>query len=595
MSEDTYDRLPRLFNAAARYVDYHVEAGRGERVALVCGGQRITYAEVAEGVNRCGNAFRQLGVRMEDRVVLVLLDSPEFVYAFWGAIKIGAVPVPTNTLLTPRDYEYVLDDSRAEVVVVDGSLLERLEPVWAGARYLRHVVVVEGTGDQGPGTREGIGASVLLPPGPHAGPGSPVPGPRFHDLLSAADPDLSPAPTTKDDVAFWLYTSGTTGTPKAAVHLQHDMVVCCEAFGRHVLEIDEDDRAFSIAKLFFAYGLGNALYYPFYVGASSVLHPERFDAVRTFEIIARERPTLFFAVPTAYAALLQVPDAERRYDLSSLRLCLSAGEPLPKRLYERWRERFGLELLDGIGSTEMCNTFIANRRGHVRPGSSGLIVPGYEARVIDEAGRDARAGEPGDLWVKGESACACYWNQHQRTKETIVGDWVRTGDRYSRDADGYYWYLGRSDDMIKAGGMWVSPAEVESALVEHDAVVEAGVVGAPDDDELVKPVAFVVLADGRAPSDALEQELKDFVKTRLAPFKYPRRITFVRELPKTATGKVKRFVLREMVAREAGGGTARDSALGRSAGWRGRVPSAECRIPPPASDSHRPAPEQSAE
>jgi len=322
--------------------------------------------------------------------------------------------------------------------------------------------------------------------------------------------------------------------------------VCCEAFGRHVLEIGPDDRTFSVAKLFFAYGLGNALYFPFHVGATTVLFPGRPEPAKVFDVITRERPTLFFAVPTAYAAMLQLPDADRTYDLRSVRLCISAGEPLPKAIYERWLERFGIEILDGIGSTELCHQFIANRPGRVRPGSSGTLVPGYDARIVDDEGRDLPAGEIGNLLVRGDSACACYWNQHERTKQTIQGEWVRTGDKYTRDADGYFWYAGRGDDMIKAGGMWVSPAEVEGALVEHPAVVEAGVVGAADQDELVKPVAFVVLARGHAPGAALEAELQAFVKQRLAHYKYPRWIRFVDELPKTATGKIQRFRLREM-------------------------------------------------
>ncbi|HEX2681208.1 MAG TPA: benzoate-CoA ligase family protein, partial [Candidatus Dormibacteraeota bacterium] len=364
-------------------------------------------------------------------------------------------------------------------------------------------------------------------------------------LVDAEPAELEAAATTRDDVAFWLYTSGTTGVPKAAVHLHHDMLVCCESYGQHVLELGPDDRTFSVAKLFFAYGLGNALYFPFHVGASTVLYPGRPDPAAVFALITRERPTVFYAVPTAYAALLHVPDAERTYDLRSLRLCLSAGEPLPKALYQRWYDRFGLEILDGIGSTEMCHTFIANRRGRVRAGSSGTLVPGYEARIVDDEGREVPAGEVGNLIVKGDSACAGYWNQHERTKQTIQGEWVRTGDKYVRDADGYFWYAGRVDDMIKAGGIWVSPGEVEAALVEHAAVLEAGVVGAADADELVKPLAFVVLAPGHTPSSALEEELKTFVKDRLASYKYPRWIVFVDELPKTATGKIQRFKLRE--------------------------------------------------
>jgi len=372
--------------------------------------------------------------------------------------------------------------------------------------------------------------------------------------VGAESEELDAATTTKDDVAFWLYTSGTTGTPKAAVHLHHDMVVCCEGFGRHVLEISPDDRCFSVARLFFAYGLGNALYFPFHVGASTVLSPRRPEPVKVFEILTRERPTLFFAVPTAFATMLQVADAERTYDLRSVRLCLSAGEPLPKPIYERWLERFKLEILDGIGSTELCHTFIANRRGQVRPGSSGTLVPGYDARVVDDQSRDVSPGEVGNLLVKGDSACAGYWNQHERSLQTFVGEWVRTGDKYRREPDGSFWYAGRADDMLKVSGMWVSPAEVESALAEHPAVVEAGVVGAADRDELVKPLAFVVLAAGHPPTPALEDELKAFVKQRLAVYKYPRWIVFVGELPKTATGKIQRFRLRETAAQAHGKG-----------------------------------------
>jgi len=515
---------PRRCNAAAWFVDRHVAAARGDRTALVADGHALAYRTVFENVNRTGHALRRLGVGMGDRVLLLLPDVPEFAYCFWGAIKLGAVPIPTNTLLTPRDYEYILSDSRAVAAIVSASLLPAIAEVRPRLGFLRHVAVV------GEAARDTL---------------------AFADLIRAEPTELAPAPTTRDDPAFWLYTSGTTGTPKAAVHLQHDMRVCCEGFARHVLEIVPDDRCFSVAKLFFAYGLGNALYFPFAVGAAGILHSGRPEPAKVLELITRERPTLFFAVPTAYAALLQVPDAERRYDLRSIRVCVSAGEPLPKALYERWLAKFGLEILDGIGSTELCHTFIANRRGRVRPGSSGTLVPGYDARVVDDAGRDLAPGEVGNLLVKGDSACAGYWNQPERTAQTFLGEWVRTGDKYSRDGDGYFWYAGRSDDMIKAGGMWVSPAEVEGALAEHDAVLEAGVVGAPDTDELIKPLAFVVLAPGQAPTPALERELQGFVKQRLAPYKYPRWIVFLPELPKTATGKIQRFKLRDLAARRS--------------------------------------------
>src|SRR3989442_3697151 len=347
--------------------------------------------------------------------------------------------------------------------MVSASLLPAIAEVRPRLGFLRHVAVV------GEAARDTL---------------------AFADLIRAEPTELAPAPTTRDDPAFWLYTSGTTGTPKAAVHLQHDMRVCCEGFARHVLEIVPDDRCFSVAKLFFAYGLGTALYSPFAVGAAGILHSGRPEPAKVLELITRERPALFSAAPTAYAALLQVPDAERRYDLGPIRVRLSGGEPLPKALYERWLAKFGVEILDGIGSTELCHTFIANRRGRVRPGSSGTLVPGYDARVVDDAGRDLAPGEVGNLLVKGDSACAGHLNQPERTAQTCLGQWVRTGDKYSRDGDGYFWYAGRSDDMIKAGGMWVSPAAVEGALAEHDALLEAGRVRRSAAARPLKAAAF---------------------------------------------------------------------------------------------------------
>jgi benzoate-CoA ligase family protein len=302
---------------------------------------------------------------------------------------------------------------------------------------------------------------------------------------------------------------------------------------------------FSAAKLFFAYGLGNNLYFPFRVGASAILYPGRPLPETMFEIISRQKPTIFFAVPTLYAAMLAMHDAEQKYDLSSLRLCVSAGEALPAELYKRWQDRFGSEILDGIGTTEILHIFLSNRAGRVKPGSSGLTVPGYEARIVDEAGRPVKPGDIGNLLVKGESTCACYWNQHEKTKQTITGEWIATGDKYYQDEEGYYWYAGRSDDMLKVGGIWVSPIEVENTLIQHPAVLEAAVVGHEDDDRLVKPKAFVVLNEGYAPSPALEEELKVFVKDKIAPYKYPRWITFLAEIPKTATGKIQRFKLRQ--------------------------------------------------
>ena len=515
---DPYAALPRRFNAAAHFVDRHVTAGRSDRVALVCGERRITYREVHAQVNRVGNGLRRLGVRMEQRVPLLLPDGPEFVFAFWGAMKIGAIPVPLNPLSRAAELEYVLDDTRAEAAIVDDSLEAAIAAARPRLERLRHVVVA------------GVAAGDHL---------------SLDELVESESAELDPAPTTKDDVAFWLYTSGTTGPPKATVHLQHDMVVCCETYARGVLAIDADDRCYSAAKLCFAYGLGNALYFPFHVGAAALLDRERPTPARIAERIVRERPTLFFAVPTTYSAMLRAAEAgDVVYDLASLRCCVSAGEPLPRPLYDRWMDRFGVEILDGLGSTELCHIVISNRPGCVRPGSVGTLVPGYEAKIVDDDGVELATPDVGHLMVRAESACAGYWNQHTRTKQTFVGEWVRTGDRCLRDADGAFWYVGRSDDMFKVGGLWVSPIEVEAVLLEHPAVAEVAVVAAPDDAQLAQPLAFVVLAPGHVLTPDLEAELKDLASARLGRRKTPRRVIGVPDLPKAATGKVQRFLLR---------------------------------------------------
>jgi benzoate-CoA ligase family protein len=506
-------------NASTDFIDANIEAGRGSKVAVIdVGGQReLTYAEVSRGVSRAGHALRRLGVRPEERVMALLPDCPEFISVFFGAIRIGAVAVPVNTLLTPPEYEYLLNDSRARVLVVHQRFLDRIAAVRSRTRHLEHIVVVgEGQHDY----------------------------PPLDDLLDAERDGLTPVDMSADDVAFWLYSSGTTGFPKGAVHLQHDMRCCAESFGVGVLGMTAADRTFSVAKLFFAYGLGNALYFPFFVGGSTILLPDKPEPNRVFDVVRRYQPTVFYAVPTAYAAMLAAMDAGAAFDFSSLRLASSAGEPLASSLYERWRARTGVELLDGIGSTEVLHTFIANRAGRVRPGSSGELVPGYEARIVDGEGRDVANGEIGDLLIKGESTCAGYWNKQDQTRRTLVGEWIRTGDKYSRDADGYFWYQGRSDDMMKAGGYWVSPAEVEAAIVSHAAVLECAVVGCEDETRLTRPMAFVVLHAGVSGSPDLAAELQHHAKTHLAPYKYPRWIQFVSELPKTATGKIQRYKLR---------------------------------------------------
>ena len=515
------DFLPVEFNVASWFVDRPVAEGRGRAPAFHCEDRVLTYADVQDLVNRTGNALRELGVEMEHRVLVLCLDTPEFLGAFWGAIKIGAIPVPVNTLMRAADYRYFLDDSRARVAVVSAPLLAEAIPALQGSSHLRHVLVAGGA------------------PGSHL---------SFEDRVARAIPALEAAPTSRDDVAFWLYSSGSTGRPKGAVHLQHDMVVSAETYAKQVLGLRSTDKVYSAAKLFFAYGLGNAGYFPMSVGAESVLYPHRPTPDVVFELLTRHRPTIFFGVPTLYAAMLAAKDAERRFDLSSLRLCVSAGEALPADLYRRWQERFGVEIVDGIGTTESGHIFLSNRPGAVRPGSSGIPVPGYECAIVDDEGRPVPAGEIGNLRVLGDSTMAYYWNQHEKTKETLFGPWIQTGDKYHRDAEGYFWYDGRGDDMLKVGGIWVSPIEVEATLIQHAAVLEAAVVGQEDEDRLVKPRAYVVLKDPAGASEALAGELRAFVKDKIAPYKYPRWIDFVPELPKTATGKIQRFKLRRKAA-----------------------------------------------
>jgi benzoate-CoA ligase family protein len=522
--------VPELFNAALHFVDRNVELGRGAKTAIECGDQRLTYADVLANVNRCANALGSLGLGLEARVTVLLPDCPEFVACFFGAMKLGAVAIPTNTLLKPHDYRYMLEDSRSRLLVVSTSLWPSIEPI---LRDLHHVSAIAVIDDMG----AGVPANA------------PLPVVDFRQALAAASPECSPYPTSKDDAAFWLYSSGTTGFPKGTIHLHHDMVFCCDHFGAHVLGITERDRTYSVAKLFFAYGLGNALYFPFGVGATTILHPGRPVPETVLELAARTKPTIFFAVPTAYAAMLDVPDGSSRFDLSSARFGVSAGEALPADIFRRWKEAFGFDILDGIGSTEAAHMFISNRLGAIRPGSSGKLVDGYDARIVDAEGKQVPVGQTGRLQIAGDSIAAGYWNRHEKTKATFLGDWLDTGDTYRLDEDGFYWHAGRSDDMLKVGGQWVSPVEVESTLIEHPAVLEAGVVGVPDEADLIKPVAYVVLRRGQTASDQLAGELQAFVKERLAPFKYPRAVHFLDELPKTATGKIQRFKLREKSAK----------------------------------------------
>jgi benzoate-CoA ligase family protein len=517
-------QLPAVFNVATHFVDRHIGEGREQKIAYECGDERVSYCQLFERVNRAGNALKKLGVRQEERVGLLLLDTPEFPYCFFGAIKIGAVPIPINTLLKPHEYEYILNDSRARILIVSATLLPQVLAIAKEKlRYLKTIIVFGKTPE---------GMSSL------------------QQLLDESSPALEAEATSKDDAAFWLYSSGSTGFPKGCVHLHHDMVVCAELYAKNILQITEKDRFFSVAKLFFAYGMGNGLYFSLAVGATSILWPGSPSPPNIFSVIEKHRPTLFFSVPSNYSTLLSYkregggPD----FDLSCVRYAVSAGEALPATIYHRFQERFGVEILDAIGSTEALHMFIANRPGAARPGSSGQIMPGYEARIVDENGRDVPDGEIGSLLIKGDSVCACYWNQHEKTKETIQGHWIRTGDKYYRDPDGYYWYVGRNDDMMKVKGMWVSPIEIESVLLEHPMVQEAATIGSADGNELVKPAAYIVLKDNTNNSPQTIEEIRQHVLGKLAAFKCPQTFEIVNELPKTATGKIQRYKLRQSAA-----------------------------------------------
>ncbi|MDG2285172.1 MAG: benzoate-CoA ligase family protein [Alphaproteobacteria bacterium] len=512
MSVDTTDTGGR-YNAADDLIGRNLDAGRGRKTAFIDASGHHDFNEVASRAARFANTLSRLNIGPEARVVLVMLDSVDLVACFLGAIKAGVVPVPLNTRLAARDYAYILGDSRAAGLVVSESLLETV----LAEGEAPSVVLVDGADGQG------------------------------HELLSDATKGASDshrtAATMADDMCFWLYTSGTTGAPKGAVHLHSHLMVTADLYAVEVLGMVESDIVYSAAKIFFAYGLGNSVTFPMAVGATTVLLSGPPDPVSVCDILKNEKPTMFFGVPTLYAMLL-ASDQLPGEDAHSLRLCISAGEPLPVDLLRRWRERIGVDILDGIGTTEMLHIFVSNRFGEVTPGATGRAVPGYEVRLIDEEGGVCGPGEMGVLEVSGPTSALMYWNQREKTKDTFRGPWTRTGDNFVMDDTGVLTYGGRNDDMLKVGGIYVSPFEVEGALIKHEAVMEAAVVGHPDQDELIKPKAFVVLNPGVAPSSDLEQALKDFVRAELATFKYPRWIEFMDELPKTATGKIQRFKLR---------------------------------------------------
>ncbi len=520
---------PEFFNAADYFLDRNIRQGRGHKIAIYTEHRNYTYNDVEKMVNKTANAMSDLGVRIEDKVMMLMIDIPQFYAIFWASIKIGAIPIPVNTMLTPGDYEFYLNDSRSRLLAVSEEILPVINEIEGDLPYLRDIIVISET----------KGAHI-----------------PFKQKYKSASATIKTAFTTSDDVGFWLYSSGSTGSPKGAIHSQYDMVVISKAYARGVLGLTEDDICFSAARLFFAYGLGNGMYFPLSVGASAVLSPHRPKPEVIFRYLERFRPTIFFGIPTLYGQMLEYqahmdkernvdPDPDTSHALSSVRICVSAGEALPADIYHRWKERYGVDILDGMGSTEMGHIFLSNRPGDIKPGSTGKPVPGYELKIVDEKGMEVPRGEIGNLMVKGDSAAQFYWRKREKSRQTMLGEWINTGDKYYVDGEGFYWCAGRGDDMLKVGGIWVSPLEVENCLGGHPAVLESAVVGHRDDKGLVKPKAFVVPREGFTPSDQLAEELKKWVLERMAKYKYPRWIDFVKELPKSSTGKTQRFRLRQ--------------------------------------------------
>jgi len=514
--------IPRDYNFAADILDRNLKAGRANKPAFIDPRGTWTYGQLSDRVAKFAAALRALGIRREERVLIALLDTIDWPTAFLGCLKAGVVAVPVNTLMTEDDYRFMLADSRARVLVVSEALYPRFAKLIGAADDLEHVIV--------------SGDNALMG---HK---------RFEDLIDGAMPEMKTAPTVRDDIAFWLYTSGSTGKPKGAVHVHADLKLTDDLYGGPFVGITENDVCYSVAKLFFAYGLGNALTFPMSVGACTVLLPDRPTPDGVAALIRKHPVSVFYAVPTFYAAFLASPAAPQKSELT-LRTCISAGEALPEDVGKRWRERYGVDILDGIGSTEMLHIFLSNRAGEVKYGTTGKPVPGYACKLVDDDGQPVKKGEMGELLVSGPTSAVMYWNNREQSKSTFMGEWTRSGDKYLEDEEGYFVYCGRRDDMLKVSGMYVSPFEVEGALCTHPDVLETAVVAWPDADQLIKPKAFVVMKDqtkvaDAAARDAMSRALQDHVKSRLAPYKYPRWIEFRADLPKTATGKIQRFKLR---------------------------------------------------
>jgi 4-hydroxybenzoate-CoA ligase len=509
----------RDYNAAVDFVDRNVAEGRGNKTACIDPARNITYGELREAVARVGPMLARFGIEQENRIALVLLDSVDFPILFWGAIRAGIVPVLLNTRLTADQYRFLLEDSRAKAIFVSAALLPVVQEAASELPTAKSIVVVGGGPD-----------SV----------------PCFDRLLAAENEGSAPARTCADEVAYWIYSSGTTGSPKGVMHVHSSPMMMARSAGRDRIGIGEDDVVFSAAKLFFSYGLGNAIICPMAVGATSVFYPERPTPQTVFETLRAHQPTMFYAVPTLYAAILANPQCVPENGSRRLRLCFSAGEPLPPPIGVAWKARFGLDIVNGVGSTELGHLYLTNLPDAVEYGTAGVAVNNYDLKLVDEFGNEVADGEIGELLVRGPTAAAGYWNQREKTRRTFVGEWTRTGDKYLRRPDGVFVYCGRTDEMFKVSAIWVSPFEVEAALAEHPSVLEAAVIPMTDADGLIKPKAFVVLKqrlDGR-PDPSLCEELRIHVKRTVGPWKYPRWIEFVDSLPKTASGKIQRFMLR---------------------------------------------------
>ena len=509
-------QVPRDYNFAADVLKTNLDAGRANKPAFIDGRGTHTYGQLADRVARFAAALRGLGVSREERILLALTDTIDWPTAFLGALKAGVIAVPVNTLLTEDDYKFVLADSRARVLVVSEVLFPKFEKIIKKSPDLAHVVV---SGDNAHGHKS------------------------FENLIKAAKPEPYTAPTTSDDMAFWLYTSGSTGKPKGAVHCHTSLKLTADLYGTPVVGLKESDVVYSVAKLFFAYGLGNAMTFPLSVGATTVLLGDRPTPDGVAALLKQHPITVFFGVPTFYAAFLNSPNAPQKSEVK-LRRCQSAGEALPEEVAKNFFNRYGVEISDGLGTTEMLHIFLTNRPGGNKYGTTGKAVPGYDIKLMGEDGNAVKPGEMGELYVRGPTSALMYWNNREKSRDTFRGEWTRCGDKYIEDAEGYYVCCGRADDMLKVSGMYVSPFEVEAALSSHPDVLEAAVVGWGDEQKLIKPKAFVVLKSPDKASDALAKTLQEHVKQKLAPYKYPRWIEFRKELPKTATGKIQRFKLR---------------------------------------------------